>query len=185
LELKDLIKSCIKNNREAQGELFRRYKDALYLVSLKYSRNEVEAEDNLHDSFITIFEIIKTYKNKGSFEGWLKRITINKAINKYKKIKPTNIIINNDILLDTTIEPEKVDISLNAILSCIQKLPNQYRLVFNLYQLDGYTHKEIAALLSISIGTSKSNLHRAKILLKKHISSKTQPLSVKYKANGA
>lgn len=168
----DLILKCKKNNREAQNDLFQRYKDTLFLLSLKYCRNEVEAEDNLHDAFISIFETIKNYKNKGSFEGWMKRITIYKAIDKYNKKKPLNIEINNDLLEDTSVETETVNLPLDVILNFIQELPDQYRLVFSLYQLDNYTHKEIAAMLSISESTSKSNLHRAKSILKKKITNR-------------
>ena len=166
---KELIYQCKKNNREAQSELYNRYKDILFLMSLKYSRNEIEAEDNLHDVFITIFKTIKKYKFKGSFEGWMKRITIYKAIDKYKAKKPINIVYNNDILEDTTVDSEHLHLSLNTILNHIQKLPDQYRLVFNLYQLDNFSHKEIASLLSISEGTSKSNFHRAKLILRKKL----------------
>jgi len=172
LTQEELIYKCKKNNREAQNELFQRYKDTLFLLSLKYCRNEVEAEDNLHDAFITVFETIKKYKNKGSFEGWMKRITIFKAIDKYNKKKPINIEINNDLLEDTTIEAERINLPLDVIMNFIQELPDQYRLVFSLFQLDNYTHKEIANLLSISESTSKSNLHRAKSILKKKITNK-------------
>ena len=169
---KELIYQCKKNKREAQNELFNRYRNTLFLLSLKYCRNIVEAEDNLHDSFITIFETIKKYKNKGSFEGWMKRITIFKAIDKYNKKKPINIEIKDDLLEDTTIETEAINLPLDVIMNFIQELPDQYRLVFNLYQLDDYSHKEIANMLSISESTSKSNLHRAKSILKKKITNK-------------
>lgn len=176
----EIIKQCIKNNRTAQNELFRQYKDILFFISLKYCRNEVDAEDNLHDSFITIFQKIKTYKGRGSFEGWMKRITIFKAIDKYKERKPVSIEINNDILKDSVeIEVEDAaEITLDQLLQLIQELPDQYRLVFNLYQMDGFSHKEIASLLNISEGTSKSNYHRAKLTLRdkvKEISKSLDP----------
>lgn len=162
----ELIKKCIKNDRTAQNELFRKYKDTLYFTSLKYCRNEADAEDNLHDAFITIFQNIKTYRNKGSFEGWMKRITIYKAIDKYKATKHINIEINDAILEGNVEFEDNANFSLDDLLKIIQELPDQYRLVFNLFQLDGYSHKEIAELLKISEGTSKSNYHRAKLLLR-------------------
>lgn len=165
----ELIEGCIKKNRKAQQDLYNQYKDTLFLLCLKYCRNKTEAEDNLHDAFITIFNKIGKYKNKGSFEGWMKRITINMAIDKYKKSGNTNEIIDNKLVEDTTIDDESLNIPLQTILETVQKLPNQYRIVFSLYELDNYTHKEISGLLDISIGTSKSNLHRAKSLLKKNI----------------
>ena len=165
----NLIKNCIKNDRKAQGELFRRYKDVLYLTSLKYCRNKVEAEDNLHDSFLVIFQKMGTFKNLGSFEGWMKRITIFKAIDMYKAKKTISVEIKDDLLEEVTIDEALCELPLDDLLRLIQELPDQYRLVFNLYQLDDYSHKEIAGLLDISESTSKSNYHRAKQLLRKKI----------------
>lgn len=148
------------------------------MLCLKYCKNKEEAQDNLQDSFIEIFDKITSYKGMGSFEGWMKRITIHKAIDKYKKIQPINIDINNDILEDTNIDNEVLEvIPLHDILNHIQELPPRYRLVFNLYELDQYTHKDIAELLNISINTSKSNLHRAKHILKQKILSVNPLLS--------
>ncbi|QNJ96915.1 RNA polymerase sigma factor [Constantimarinum furrinae] len=177
MELKELIKKCKKNDRSAQSELFSRYKDTLYFMSLKYSRNDVEAEDNLHDSFITIFETISKYRGEGSFEGWMKRIAIFKAIDKYKAKKPVAIEINDDLLQDTEVEDELTQLPLDTILKLIQELPDQYRLVFNLHQLDGYKHREIAQILEISENTSKSNYHRAKLILREKIMAMTTPKS--------
>ncbi len=175
----ELIKQCIKNNRTAQNELFRKYKDTLYFTSLKYCRNEADAEDNLHDAFITIFQKIKTYKKKGSFEGWMKRITIYKAIDKYKAFKPINIEIKDDILEETIAVEEAENFNLDQLLNLIQNLPDQYRLVFNLYQMDGFSHKEIASVLNISEGTSKSNYHRAKLILREKIMEINKSLNLK------
>jgi RNA polymerase sigma-70 factor (ECF subfamily) len=174
LDLKKLIKDCKKNNLKAQSDLYNLYKDTLYILCLKYCKNKTEAQDNLHDAFIEIFKNIKKYKESGSFEGWMKRITINKAIDKYKKEKTVYITIKNDILEDTSIIEEKLNLELDTILDCIQQLPSQYRLVFNLYELDNYSHKEIAHILSISVNTSKSNLHRAKVILKHKIEENMQ-----------
>lgn len=179
MKINDLIKACIKNDRTAQNELFRQYKDTLYFTSLKYCRNEADAEDNLHDAFIAIFQNIKTYKNKGSFEGWMKRITIFKAIDKYKAQKPVNIEINDNILEGEVTVEEGPNLSLDQLLKLIQELPNQYRLVFNLYQLDGFKHKEIASLLGISENTSRSNYHRAKLILREKVIELTDSISTK------
>lgn len=165
----ELIKKCIKNDRTAQNELFRKYKDTLFFTSLKYCRNEADAEDNLHDAFLTIFQKIKTYKNKGSFEGWMKRITIFKAIDKYKTSGRKNIVLNEDILEESVTMEEEPNLSLDQLLKLIQELPDQYRLVFNLFQLDGFSHKEISGFLNISEGTSKSNYHRAKLILREKV----------------
>ncbi|WP_452219544.1 RNA polymerase sigma factor [Lacinutrix salivirga] len=169
MKLDQLIKACKKKNIKAQKELYETYKDALFCLCLKYCKNKEEAEDNLQDTFIEVFKNIKRYNGKGSFEGWLKRITINKAIDKYKKESYINIVINDAILKDQTIETSPINLPLHTILNLVQNLPSRYRMVFNLYELDNYTHKEIASLLSISEGTSKSNLHRAKTILKDKI----------------
>ncbi|AFL80049.1 RNA polymerase sigma factor, sigma-70 family [Aequorivita sublithincola DSM 14238] len=175
MKTEELINQCIKNNRTAQNELFQQYKDTLFFTSLKYCRNQADAEDNLHDTFITIFQKIKTFKHKGSFEGWMKRITIFKAIDKYKAQKPVPIEINNDILEETVETDEETDISIDQLLKLIQELPDQYRLVFNLFQMDGFTHKEIAELMNISEGTSKSNYHRAKLILRDKVEAINNP----------
>lgn len=173
MSLDDLIKSCQKQNRKAQEELYHLYKNTLFVLCLKYCQNEAEAEDNLHNSFIEIFTKINQYKGKGSFEGWMKRITINKAIDSYKDSYKL-VSISDKTYPDTEIEENELDeFSLDYILSLVQGLPNQYRLVFCLYELDNYSHAEIADMLKISTGTSKSNLHRAKMILKEQIKSNT------------
>ncbi len=150
-------------------------------MCLKYSNNKQEAEDNLHDSFITIFGKIKQFKNKGSFEGWLKRIAVNICLQKYRKQSVLNIV--TDQYPDKIdVEVEEDNISLKYLLQLIQELPNRYRMVFNLYVLDGYSHKEIAELLNISVGTSKSNLSRARLNLKERIETETK-LKKKIKIN--
>lgn len=172
MDQEKLIKSCINQDKQAQEALYHLYKKTLFVLCLKYCANEAEAEDILHDSFIEIYTNIKNYKGNGSFEGWIKRITINKAINKYKQshlLVPLKDTYNEV----TSIEEVEINLSLDIILSLIQNLPHQYRLVFNLYELDDYSHKDIAKMLSISEGTSKSNLHRAKLLLKENILKNT------------
>jgi len=172
LSLDQLIYNCQKNDTKAQSELYELFSSKLFSICLKYSRNYAEAEDNLQDSFITIFKKIKQYKNKGSFEGWLKRITINTALQRYRKQKVFDIV-NEDAIEDEEVDIDENDVSLEFLLSCIQELPDRYRLVFNLYVLDGYSHKEISEMLEINLGTSKSNLARARMILKEKITTYT------------
>ncbi len=168
-QLEKLIKGCKSKKLKAQSSLYNIYREQFFVLSLKYCKNRQEAQDNLQDSFIEIFKKIDKYKGSGSFEGWMKRIVINKAIDKYKK-EMSNTSIHDRMLVSSSTEVEEdLQISLDEILSLIQGLPTKYRLVFNLYVMDEYSHKEIAELLSINIGTSKSNLHRAKLILKKSI----------------
>ena len=168
LSLNQLIENCKINDTKAQGELYKLFSSKLFSVCLKYSRNYVEAEDNLQDAFLTIFNKIEQYKNKGSFEGWLKRITVNTVLQRYRNEKVFDII-NEDAIEDVEVEVDEDNISIDYLLKIIQELPDRYRLVFNLYVLDGYSHKEIAAMLKINLGTSKSNLARARQILKQTI----------------
>ncbi|MEM0576175.1 RNA polymerase sigma factor [Flavobacterium polysaccharolyticum] len=171
MDLENCIESCIRQNRKAQEQLYQLYKKTLFTLSLKYCANVSDAEDNLHNTFIEIFTSIHKYDKRGSFEGWIKRITINKAIDSYKK-KLFDVPVPEYGLCDTTLEEDELDISADYLLTIIQELPHQYRLVFNLYELDDYSHQEIAEMLSISVNTSKSNLHRAKLILKQKIKEK-------------
>jgi len=169
VSLEKLINNCKKGNRKAQEELYRKYSGVLFGMCLKYSRNKTEAEDNLHDSFMTIYSKIGQFTNKGSFEGWMKRITINTVLQKFRKEQHLNVVSEN-LGEEVDIEDDFIeDIKLSTLLGYIQELPNKYRITFNLYVLDGYTHKEISALLGTSTGTSKSNLARAKMILKEKI----------------
>ena len=163
--LQELIIECKKQNPKAQEALYRKYSGVLFGICLKYSPNKAEAEDNLQDAFLTIFKRIDQYQGKGSFEGWIKRIVVNTALQKYRKKKVFDIS-NEQQIEDTHVEVENTAVPLDYLLGIIQELPDRYRLVFNLYVLDGYTHKEIAEMLGISDGTSKSNLARARMILK-------------------
>lgn len=170
--LEHLIKQCKKNDAKAQSEIYKLYANKLFSLCLKYSKNYAEAEDTLHDAFVTIFKKIEQYKGAGSFEGWMKRIAINTALKKYRGAKVFDIV-NDGLIEDVSVEVEETQVSLDYLLGLIQNLPDRYRLVFNLYVLDGYSHKEIAELLKITVGTSKSNLSRARMLLKQTIEDDT------------
>jgi RNA polymerase sigma-70 factor (ECF subfamily) len=135
---------------------------------LRYSPNYAEAEDNLQDAFLTIFKKVEQFKDKGSFEGWMKRVTVNTVLQKYRKQRVFDIS-NEEQLEAAEEELEDQNIPLDFLLKIIQELPDRYRLVFSMYVLDGYSHKEIADMLGISDGTSKSNLARARGILKNKI----------------
>ena len=168
MSLEELIDNCKKGQRKAQEELYRKYSGILFGMCLKYSRNKTEAEDNLHDSFMTIFDKIGQFNHKGSFEGWIKRITVNTVLQKYRKERHLDVVTENyGEVID--IEVKQDDISLSRLLTYIQELPNKYRLTFNLYVMDGHSHKEISEMLGTSTGTSKSNLARARMILKEKI----------------
>lgn len=168
MSLKKLIQNCKKGERKAQEQLYRKYSNILFGICLKYSRNKTEAEDNLHDSFMIIFDKIDQFKFKGSFEGWMKRITVNTVLQKYRKDQYLKLVTEN-IEEESDEDYEYTDIQLSTLLQYVQELPTKYRLTFNLYVLDGYTHKEISELLGTSQGTSKSNLARARMILREKI----------------
>ena len=168
MSLNQLIENCRSNDTKAQGELYKLFSSKLFSVCLKYSRNYAEAEDNLQDAFLTIFNKIEQYKSKGSFEGWLKRIVINTVLQRYRNEKVFDII-NENVADEVELDIDEDQVPLSYLLKIIQELPDRYRLVFNLYVLDGYSHKEIANMLNINIGTSKSNLARARQILKETI----------------
>jgi len=166
--LKKLINKCKQKDNKAQSEIYQLYAGKLFALSLKYSRNYQEAQDNLQNGFITIFNKIEQYNFKGSFEGWLKRIVINTALQTYRETNVLNLI-TEEIIDEVEIEVDDEQVSLEFLLKLIQELPNRYRLVFNLYVLDEYSHREIANMMGISEGTSKSNLSRARIILRDKI----------------
>ncbi|WP_333807844.1 RNA polymerase sigma factor [Flavobacterium sp.] len=168
--LEQLINECTKNNTKAQEQLYHLLAPKLFAVCLKYSRSYEEAQDNLQESFLVIFDKIKQYKNIGSFEGWSKRIVINYTLQQYRNQRVFEII--SEKIPDTDdVEIDDENLSIEFLTEIIQSLPDRYRLVFNLYVMDGYSHKEIAEMLGINIGTSKSNLARAKAILKEKIES--------------
>ncbi len=169
MDLKQLILDCKKKEPKAQEQLYRLFSSKMFSICLKYSRNYVEAQDNLQDGFLLLFSKIDQFDFKGSFEGWAKRLFINFILYQYRKVTLIEVV-NNNIPDDVEVEVDiDEDVPLDYLLKLIQELPDRYRLVFNLYVLDGYTHKEIAEMLEISVGTSKSNLARAKMILKEKI----------------
>lgn len=179
MSLEKLIKRCVQNDRKAQAEVYQIYSGKLFALCLKYSPNYQEAQDNLQDGFITIFNKIEQFNHKGSFEGWMKRIIINSALQKYRQ-KTLLTLVQDEIPEEITeVKVDEDNISIDFLMECIQKLPTKYRMVFNLYILDGYSHKEISKELNISEGTSKSNLSRARVLLKSKIESTIQNQSTK------
>ena len=169
MTLEELITRCKQQDVKAQEALYREYSGVLFGICLKYSPNRTEAEDNLQDAFITIFKRMEQFEGKGSFEGWMKRVTVNTVLQKYRKQRTFEIVDEGQIEDEAEVEIESEDIPLDFLLKIVQELPDRYRLVFSMYVMDGYQHKEIAEMLGISDGTSKSNLARARMILKNKI----------------
>jgi RNA polymerase sigma factor (sigma-70 family) len=171
-EEKNLVKKCQQRNGKAFNRLYDRYAPVLFAICMRYGTNQAEAEDMLQESFLTIFKKIEGYKFKGSFEGWMKRITVNTAIN---LLRSKNHRLYRSHTKDEyhQIEDFETDVvskmSEKEILECIKKLPTGYRTVFNLYVIENYKHREIAELLGISENTSRTQLGKARNALKREI----------------
>ncbi len=170
---KEIIRQCLNNNRQAQFKLYEKYSPAMFGVCLRYAKNSTDAEDILQEGFIKVFRYLKDFSGRGSFEGWLRKIMVNSALNFYKR---KNLIAKG-------VNPEHVqhyvsnenDVSALAkmnheeLLNIIKDLPDGYRTVFNLNVIEGYSHKEIGTLMDISVNTSKSQLSRARRSLKRMV----------------
>ncbi len=166
--LDQLINDCKNRDTKAQEQLYNLFSAKLFAVCLKYSRNYVEAQDNLQDGFLIIFDKIGQFNFKGSFEGWIKRIMVNNVLQQYRT-KSFLELVNDEVADEIEVEIDAESVSLEYLLKIIQELPDRYRLVFTLYVIDGYSHKEIAEMLNITTGTTKSNLARARIILRDKI----------------
>ncbi|MBN2237808.1 MAG: sigma-70 family RNA polymerase sigma factor, partial [Bacteroidales bacterium] len=165
---------CKKGKRNSQELLYKTFASKMYAVCLYYSGNKEEAEDFLHNGFLKVFDKINQYQNKGSFEAWIRRIFMNTALEKYRA-KFQTVKIDESALEQQVFSNEDIlsKISANDLIQLIQKLTPAYRMVFNLYAIEGYSHSEISQMLGISEGTSKSNLSRARMHLQQQLS--TQP----------
>lgn len=164
----ELLAGCRKQNRTAQQKLYATYSGKMYSLCCRYVKSSMEAEDVLVTAFTKVFEKIDQFKNEGSFEGWIRRIVVNEALTWLRKNRTMYVETN---LEKAEVEPdyEKLSDHLETedLLRMIQQLPAGYQMVFNLYAIDGYSHKEIAEQLNISENTSKSQLSRARVYLQK------------------
>ncbi|HMT74131.1 MAG TPA: sigma-70 family RNA polymerase sigma factor [Chitinophagaceae bacterium] len=162
----DLINGCIDGNRRMQEELYRRFSPRMYAVCLRYAGNGEEAQDILQDGFIKVFKKLESFRGDGSFEGWIRRIFVNTAIEYFRRKKYLTPVTEKE---ENTIEGNYTsaldDLGAKDIMALVQQLSPGYRTVFNMYVVEGYSHKEIGDILGISEGTSKSQLSRAKVIL--------------------
>ena len=180
----EIIKGCSNGDgdRRYQELLYKKYASKMFAVCLRYFRNREEAEDCLQEGFIKVFNAIKTYKGEGSFEGWIRKIMVNTAINIYRSSQ--NMDASKDIEEVSnfiSISSSQTDnLSSEYLLNMIMELPEGYRQIFNLYAIEGYSHKEISNMLEISEGTSKSQLSRARAILQQKIEKKNINENLKY-----
>jgi RNA polymerase sigma factor (sigma-70 family) len=170
----ELIKKCVEWDQRAQNMLYKRFASKMFSVCFRYARNREEAEDILQEGFMKVFDKIHTFKNEGSLEGWIRRIMVNTAIQKYREKKSkAGLIISLESFPENLNHASTDDaiskMGANELIQMIQKLTPSYQMVFNLYVFEGLKHREIAERLGISEGTSKSNLADARTILKKEI----------------
>jgi RNA polymerase sigma factor (sigma-70 family) len=162
----ELARGCIREDCSCQQELFRRYAGKMHMVCLRFSNSASEAEDILQDAFMRVFDHIKEFQFKGSLEGWIRKITVNTALRHWQRNKKRNENLIEDWNLDIFDEPDVyAHLEEEDLLRLIAQLPEGYRLVFNMFAIEGYTHKEIADLLGIQESTSRSQLVKARKML--------------------
>lgn len=167
-----IVLKCQRNDGQAQRELYLKFSAVLFSICKRYAANDDDAKDYFQEGFISIFQNIQQFKFQGSFEGWMKRIMINTCLEKLRKNQPLEVEISDKDIGDwddEVLDDEVSELPYDDLLQLIQNLPNQYRKVFNLYVFEELKHQQIAELLNISINTSKSNLARARNLLKEKI----------------
>src|SRR5690554_572549 len=175
-QLKALVTGCIRNNRKSQETVYKMFYGKMMAVCRRYTRNDDQAKDILQDGFIKVFKNIDKFNFQGSFEGWVRRIIVNTAIDFTRKAKTDYLLMNdgqkiedfeNDLLDEQDEEEYESPFKVADVIKGMEQLSNAYRTVFNLYMFENFSHQEIADALSISVGTSKSNLAKARANLKK------------------
>ena len=172
---KELIKACKRQDRKAQKQLYDQYAPLLFGICKRYVKSQEDAEDVLLEAFYKIFSKIDQFNDQGSFEGWMRRITVNEALMFLRKTKNLRLSVEPQeyhLKTEVTIEDE---LAADDILKLLEQLPTGYRTVFNLYVLEGFKHREIADILEISINTSKSQLIMAKKRLQELIKFQEYP----------
>lgn len=175
-QLNQLIPLCIKGDRQSQGKLYALLAPKMFVTCQRYCRNREEAEETLQEGFVKMFENLQQFKFAGSFEGWVRRIMVNCALQKYRSKSQLHAVVNIDDVKTEYTGTENISSQLGAkeLLQLVQLLPSAYRMVFNLYVFEGLKHREIAEMLGISEGTSKSNLSDARAILQKAVLKNSQ-----------
>ena len=169
----EIVKGCQRNERKYQEIMYRRYSRKMYGICLSYAGDRALAQDMLHDAFLKIFNTIGQFKLEGSLEGWIRKVVTRTAIDLLRKRQRLNHYITEEMEESQTGKAPLVQsyLATKDILELVRQLPNGARAIFNLFALEGFTHKEIAEQLQISEGTSKSQYNRARVLLKSWVQS--------------
>jgi RNA polymerase sigma factor (sigma-70 family) len=172
----EIINDCLHGDQKAMSELYHRYCRRMMGVCMRYASDRMDAEDILQDGFITAFRNLSAFKHEGSFEGWLRRIMVNTALQKLRKKILIQSLQEEDLDKHEVAADAVSQMSEKELLMMIQKLPDGYRVIFNLYVIEGYSHAEIAGALGISESTSRSQLLKARNFLQRKINSLTHIL---------
>lgn len=167
----DLINGCIRGDRQMQEELYNRFAGKMYAVCLRYANNAEDAQDLLQDGFVKVFRNLHRFRAEGSFEGWIRRVFINSSIEHFRKksLQLSKVSEKEEETIGDTDTSALDNLAEKDIVKLIQELSPGYRTVFNLYVVEGYSHREIGEKLGISEGTSKSQLARARSILQKKV----------------
>ena len=167
----DLIKGCIEGNRQMQEELYKRFSGKMYAVCLRYANNADDAQDLLQEGFIKVYRNLHRFRAEGSFEGWIRRVFVNSSIEHFRKkaLQLSKVSDKEENTIEDTDSSALDQMAEKDIVRLIQELSPGYRTVFNLYVVEGYSHREIGEMLGISEGTSMSHLARARSILQKRV----------------
>ncbi|TDQ08727.1 RNA polymerase sigma factor [Pedobacter metabolipauper] len=166
----ELLDGCKAGNRKMQEALYKQTSSKMLAVCARYAKDNMEAEDVLQLGYIKVFQKVKEYRGDGSFEGWIRRIMVNTAIESYRKnLRMMNVVPIEDAYEQPSTGFDFSRLGMQELMKLIQNLADGYRIVFNMYIIEGFSHKEIAAALGISEGASKSQLSRARAILKEQI----------------
>ncbi|MEM6263689.1 MAG: RNA polymerase sigma factor [Bacteroidota bacterium] len=166
----EIVEGCIHNDRQCQKMLYEKYYGSMMAVCLRYTNDREEARDVLHEAFIKIYRNLERFKRGTNLGAWIRRIVINTSIDYYRKnSKRPNLVEINHAVHEADWHDVVSQISAEEILTLVQRLSPAYRTVFNLYVIDGYSHKEVGKMLGISEGTSKSNLAKARAKLQRMV----------------
>lgn len=180
-ELREIVDGCIRGKRKFQKQLFERYYGKMMAICYRYAKDSDEAQDMVQNGFIKVFKKLDVYNFEGSLEGWIRRIMVNTAIDQIRKNKRNPFLIEDEervqnIEEETPFSTEEDEfyskLKAETAIKAISELSPAYRMVFNMYVIEGFTHKEIAEYLEISEGTSKSNLAKAKQKLRTQLTAK-------------
>ena len=168
---KELIKGCLEEDRKCQEALFKKYSGKMLALCMRYAKHRLEAEDLLQDGFVKAFSKLHQFKEDGAFEYWLRRIMINTAIKNLRKSSTKNEMLTGDAMpYDNGQRPKAYsDLGTQELMALINDLPDGYRMVFNMYAIEGYSHREIAETLDIQESTSRSQLVKARKILQEKI----------------